>query len=437
MDFESNSSNSDTEKPTVRTETPTKRKRLCKYNKAWETTYKWLRQANEKEARCNVCAKTFSVCFQGLSALKQHENTDYHSRMVQSQKTTSTITHFFTSSLNEEESDKVMASELTCVYHSVKHHLSYNSMDCILKLDKIIYNDSKIAKKVSCGRTKAEMLVNEVLAPRSIEEVLQVLNLNKCFFSVQTDASNIKNRKFFPLSIQYFTKDVGIQNKILDFIESADETAQGMFDMIAKSLSNLGVDLKYCSCFSADNTNANFGQNKSLFKKLKDVNKEILKANCHAHIVHNCVGHALDEFAGINIDVETLVFKIYSHFAQSAKRRDNLKDFYEFAEIHWREIIRHVKTRWLSLQPCIHRLLESWPAIISYFISAEDAKQVKKLIFLSKDDDSSYKVEIPLLFCDNILEIFQKTVKKLEGNKACAKNKVDEMRSRPKNLEYL
>ncbi|KAH9644340.1 hypothetical protein HF086_003125 [Spodoptera exigua] len=39
--------------------------------------------------------------------------------------------------------DKILASELALTYHTVKHNLSFNSMDCTVKLKKIIYVDSE------------------------------------------------------------------------------------------------------------------------------------------------------------------------------------------------------------------------------------------------------------------------------------------------------
>jgi hypothetical protein len=49
-------------------------------------------------------------------------------------------------------------------------------MDCTSKLNQVIYSESEIAKKFSCPRTKAETIVNNMLAPHSVAMAIQNLN---------------------------------------------------------------------------------------------------------------------------------------------------------------------------------------------------------------------------------------------------------------------
>lgn len=41
-------------------------------------------------------------------------------------------------------------------------------------------------------------------------------------------------------------------------------------------------------------------------------------------------------------DVERVVLKVYSHFQASALRRENLKEFVEYTELEWHELVKHV-----------------------------------------------------------------------------------------------
>ena len=263
------------------------------------------------------------------------------------------------------------AAEVTHAYHTVKHNLSYNSSDCALKLTVQTLSDSTIAKKMSCGRTEAEAVVADVLAPKAVEEVLSQLknDVKPLPFSLQTDASNKGNSKMFPLAVQFFTPEKGIVKKLIDFVEDADESAEGIVNSIQSSLDKMGLTLDHVSAFSADNANVNYGILNSVFTKLKQSNSEILRGNCHAHVVHNTVKHALDK---LSVDVENIVLKVYGHFSISAKRRETLKEFCEFLNVEFHDILRHVVTRWLSLNPVISCLLENWPALKSYFISIGD-----------------------------------------------------------------
>ncbi|XP_047201966.1 uncharacterized protein LOC124855884 [Girardinichthys multiradiatus] len=282
-------------------------------------------------------------------------------------------------------------------------------------------NDTSIAKKMSCGRTKAEAVVTDVLSPNAIEEVIKKLKNggNLLHFSLHTDASNKGNWKMFPLAVQFFTSENGVVNKVIDFVENPDESAEGIVKMIQSSLENVGLSLDHVSAFSADNTNVNYGIHNSVFTKLRDANSEILCGNCHAHIIHNTMKKALDK---LSVDVENVVLKVYSFFSTSAKRRESLKNVSEFCEVEFHEILRHVVTRWLSLNPAITRLLQNWVPLKSYLISiGEDCpRHLKALLRLTEDADGVEQeadiVEVYLLFCNNVMSLFEEKVKMLEKN---------------------
>ncbi|KAL0153821.1 hypothetical protein M9458_050937 [Cirrhinus mrigala] len=313
---------------------------------------------------------------------------------------------------------EVTAAELTQVYHTIKHNISFISADCGHKLNQKILHDSKIVKKMSVGRTKAEAMAKDVLAPKAVADVVDVLKSDKPLpFSIQIDASNKGNRKMFPLAVQYFRPEMGICNKMLDFGENADESAAGIIGFIEQSLDKFGLSLSQVTAYSADNTNVNYGIHNSVFTNLKKKQKDLLQGNCHAHIVHNTVKHALDQ---LTVDVENVVLKVYGHFSTSAKRRESLKDFCQFCDVEFHEILRHVSTRWLSLNPAISRLLQTWTALRSYFISLgeECPRQIRSLLKLSEasTEEDPDDVEVYLLFCNNILSLFEEVVKKLESD---------------------
>ena len=170
------------------------------------------------------------------------------------------------------------------------------------------------------------------------------------FFGIQTNASNHKNMKMFPVSVQYFSLEHGTVTYIIDFFENADESADEMFTCLKNTMDNLQLDWKRVSCLSADNANCNFGEKHSLYINVRTLNDGIIKANCSAHIVHNTLKFALEN---LDVDIENIVLKIFSQFSMSAKRWKTLKEFHIFVETEFDKILRHVSTRWLSLHPCI------------------------------------------------------------------------------------
>ncbi|CAJ1086696.1 uncharacterized protein LOC102308593 [Xyrichtys novacula] len=125
----------------------------------------------------------------------------------------------------------------------------------------------------------------------------------------------------------------------------------------------MGLSLDHVSTFSADNANVNYGSHNSVFTKLREVNSEILRGNCHAHIVHNTLKKALDKLS-----------------------------------------------------------VDNWVPLKSYLISIgeECPKHLKELLRLTEDaagvKEEPDTVEVYLLFCNNVLSLFEEVVKKLEKN---------------------
>lgn len=364
------------------------------------------------------------MVFVNYLQVKQHSKTKQHKNKSEMGKTTSTLQRFLgtssaststpacsTSSANSN--DAITAAELAKTFHTVKHNMSYNSADCGVKLDKSIYADSKTALNIRLARTKMEALVTEVLGPQSLQMVLDDLNKDNTFYSIQSDASNRKNIKLFPLVIQYFTVDNGIQNKLLDFYENHDESADSMFKAIRNSLTEHDIALDKISALSADNCNANFGVHHSLFTNMKTVVPDIIKGNCHAHIMHNTVKHAMN---CLSHDIENIILKIYSHFSSSAVRREELKKIVASVD-EWHELKRHVGTRWLSLLPCVDNILLNWVPIRDYFVNLEDdCPTILQNILMLNEPEGQIVIEIYLHCVSHNLTVFNKTVELLEGN---------------------
>ena len=64
---------------------------------------------------------------------------------------------------------------------------------------------------------------------------------------------------------------------------------------------------------------------------------------------------------------------IFYHFDKSTKRKAELADYCTFCDVEFRRVLKHVSTRWLSLELVITRTLQQYPALRSYFLS--DGKQ--------------------------------------------------------------
>ncbi|KAL6490069.1 hypothetical protein MHYP_G00004140 [Metynnis hypsauchen] len=331
---------------------------------------------------CEVCLSHFPVSHGGEHDVKRHRHCETHQKRVAQKEVSQSAHAFLLKPKQDSNVDKVTAAELTSVYHTVKLSPSYRSEDCGDKLTSTMFPDS--AKKMSCGRTKAASIVTDVLAPASVESclrelktpVVQELTSDKVhtpFFSVASDASNHGTTKLFPLSLRYWTPQLGLKSKILDLYEDNHESAATIHRQITSKLEENGLQLDMISAYTADNANVNYGKNNSVFQKLK------------------CLHSAPEE----------------------------LKAVFAFVEEDYHVVRRHVPTRWLSLWPAVQRLHDSWAAIKSYFLSLGEDQCPKALWQLLKTDQDGegqpLELQAYLAFLNNILKIFHDVVLLLEG----------------------
>ena len=319
-------------------------KRFSSFNDKWliEDQFKsWLIKVDEENAKCCLCESKFSIKHNGIGDVTKHMQSDKHKDIIKARNQNEIINQFLITKETKEE-NQIIAAEITFVYHSVMHHHSYLSLDCGNNLNRIIFNDSKIAKKISCGRTKAAAILSNVLSPNSIERHLKYLIDNKIKFSISTDASNKDNMKMYPIAIQYFHSDDGIVNFILDFYETPNETIYSIYHEIKERLSKNRLLIENVVAFGADKASVNYGIHNSVYVNLKNENIAIVKANCLCHVIHNTAKYAFMKFP---IDIENLLIKIYSHFSTSSKRIDSLKQFYQYNDNEYEKIIKHTPTR--------------------------------------------------------------------------------------------
>jgi len=170
-----------------------------------------------------------------------------------------------------------------------------------------------------------------------------------------------------------------------------------------------------CIAFVGDNTNTNFGginrkEGCNIFTNLKNnLNKELVCIGCPAHILHNSIHHGVDQLD--NIDIDSIVLKIFNYFSIYTVRTEKLKEFCDFVNINYRNLLYHSKTRWLSLFPAINRILQ----IISF---------VKIFFSIRKTTSKSYKSsfenefsEIYLWFIHSLMYIFHKKMELIEAEK--------------------
>jgi hypothetical protein len=89
-------------------------------------------------------------------------------------------------------------------------------------------------------------------------------------------------------------------------------------------------------------------------------------------------------------------------------RAQTLKDFCDFVDVEYKNILGHTKTRWLSLMPAVKRIVVVYPALASYLLYIEKCPTMLKKFFESRQPF------LYLIFLQNQLKMFNACLKELE-----------------------
>jgi hypothetical protein len=224
--------------------------------------------------------------------LEIKKNSEKHCRNFRGDTSFEKLTKYFVKS-NSKLVESVCDAEGTLAFRTVAHHNSFKSMDCTSKLLREMFNDYEVAKRISSARTKTEAIVNSVLAPHAVQEVLKSLQ-GILFCEVSMDASKHGAVKIFPILIQYFDyENGGLQIKLLEVESKPNETAHTIAVYVSETLSNYGL-LSKCVTYEGDNCNTMFGGlkkggGKNVLANLKNIIKQsLIGVGCPAHVLTLC-----------------------------------------------------------------------------------------------------------------------------------------------------
>lgn len=363
--------------------------------------------------QCIVCQPFSDIQCKnkGVGALDFHMKTRKHENAVRNSLISKKVDTMIPSIHLEK---KICAFELTLAFHTVKHHHSFRSSECTVKLNKKILNECEAGAgdSISCGRTKLEAIVTGVLAEFSIEKHLDRLKNPSIKFSVGTDGSNHKAEKMFPTVLQYFNKEEGIVSFVLDFASLKNETSETITNNVLENIKTRGIE-KGCIAFSADNTNTNFGGlnqggRNNVYHHLKEnLGIDLFAVGCPAHIVNNCAHFGI---TALKLNISSIILQIHDYFKSFTVRTEELKGFCLFCQTDYQPTLFFSPTRWLTMFPAVERILKLYPALKSYFNSVDPSKSSRDLVnFFSKPVN-----EAILLFVHSLMALFHPLICSLE-----------------------
>ena len=138
--------------------------------------------------------------------------------------------------------------------------------------------------------------------------------------------------------------------------------AEEIFNAVQEKFRADSIPWANAVSLSVDNTNSIIGKNNSFASWCRQRNPDIFVSGCPCHLVHIAARNGHDSF----VNIEDLHIDLYYWFERSTKRKGVLLEYMELCGHEYAKILKHVSTRWLSLERCVQRTLEKYSGLKSY-----------------------------------------------------------------------
>ena len=140
---------------------------------------------------------------------------------------------------------------------------------------------------------------------------------------------------------------------------TTSSTAEAIFTIMDSRLVKLlGMENPWINCTAVgiDNTSVNIGVRNSLKVRIQARNSSVYFNGCPCHMIHNAAQKGAGQFSvATGFDVKEFNVDIFYWFDHSTKRKNLLQEYCQFSDHSYRSIIKHVSTRWLSLELVVER----------------------------------------------------------------------------------
>jgi hypothetical protein len=144
--------------------------RRCVFTESLEAEYPFLKEDQQVgKVQCSICKSQFSIEHGGRCDIPQHIKKIKHAIAAKTESCSKKVTSYFTKEIITDEC-KHIAAEGLFAFHTLTHNHSFRSMDCTSSVIRRLHE-----VKFSCGRTKCETIVVNVLAPFAMQQISEEL----------------------------------------------------------------------------------------------------------------------------------------------------------------------------------------------------------------------------------------------------------------------
>jgi len=268
----------------------------------------------------------------------------------------------------------------------IQLNLSFLSAEPILSFLKM-YSQLNFIQNSTLNRHKVPEIIKGEIEPFC----LQILHnkLKAVYFSIIVDeVSDLSKKKFLAIMVQYLDSEEGIVCKLVCLKEcSLDTSADKLFEVIQEEVLSKDFSENLIALVS-DGASVMNGIHNSILSKLKFFYPNLWYLHCICHCLHLAASNATEKLPSYALK---FVSQSYKYFSKSPKRTAHFETIIAGMDIKIKKLLKSGKTRWLSLEAAIKRILELWDPLKVYFEEAS-VNDLHKLM-----EDPSLKIYLEFL----------------------------------------
>ena len=242
-------------------------------------------------------------------------------------------------------------------------------------------------------------VVTGALYPHFNEPIVTLCQNNP--FSILCDEGNDNDDKNFAILIRLWDDQLGKPaTRFLHMPVCNTGTADKLFDAIDLTLEERKIPWSNVVGFESDTTNVMVGKHNSVLSRVKSKQPGVFSQGCVCHLSNLCL---LAGVKALPVDVDDFFVDLFYFFNKSAKRKEEFREFQEFTGTKELKIIKHCKTRWLSLEKAVQRVLHQWSALHAYFDKEAEDDSTARVARLDQHFKSPM-TKLVMLFLEYALE---------------------------------
>ena len=326
---------------------------------------------------CTYCKTNLSIRTKGVTTVKDHVTTEKHKKHAapyagQSEfNANGSLPNLQTLKSHLTPQDMITRAEIIEALNTVECNRSFQSANNDSKRYKVMFQNDPVAQGYSQGETKMKYNIQFGLAPY-IKQKLKSDCVDKPFVFLFDETTTSQGKKQYDGYIRFFSF---IKNQIethyCGSLFVGHCTAVDLLDHFNHFMGEMGLDLHYLLNLGLDGPRVNE-------KFINDLKNELeAKAGttfldigtCNLHAVNNGFGKGLQLFKDEEIiDLDQFAIDLHFFFKLSAARREDYAKTAELSEITAVYMMKHVQTRWLSIEKVLVRIMEQFKNLKIYFL---------------------------------------------------------------------